>query len=93
MKRVKYSTKLGKSLFEKGCKNEGTYLHQIYEKYSYAKEQAFEKCFEEYLNEGERGTFSIISHNSWGFSCSWLTLAGDWRIETPYSSYIVLLSE
>ena len=92
MKVVKESTALGKQLIERGSRYEGTELYQIYDKWSDAKQRAFDWCYDQYLASEERCAFSIISHNTFGFSVSWLCKEG-LRIETPKNSYLVVFDE
>lgn len=92
MIKVKGNTKKGQTLIAKGSQYEGMWLHQVYDKPSKAKQEAWNKCFDEYCNtEGATG-LSIISHNTFGFSVSWLTPDG-LRIETPKNSYLVIFPE
>lgn len=93
MVTIKYSTKRGKEMAEKATRWEGTYLNQVYEKYSEAKQKAWDYCFEEYCKNGEKGTFGINSHNSFSFTCSWFTKDGDLRIETYRNTYIITFDE
>lgn len=92
MKIVKESTALGKKLIASGSRYEGTELYQIYDKWSQAKQNAFDWCYEQYLASEDSNSFSIISHNSYGFSVSWLCKDG-LRIETPKNSYLVVFDE
>lgn len=92
MKIVKESTALGKKLIVSGSRNEGTQLYQIYDKWSQAKQNAFDWCYDQYLASEEHNSFSIISHNNYGFSVSWLCKDG-LRIETPKNSYLVVFDE
>ena len=92
MRVVKESTSLGKKLIEKGSRYEGYYLYQIYDKWSVAKQKAYDKCYDEYLASEGHDAFSIISHNSFGFSVSWICKDG-LRIETPKNSYLVVFDE
>ena len=92
MKVVKESTYLGKQLIARGSRYEGTELCQIYGKWSSAKQIAFDWCYEQYLESEEHDAFSIISHNTFGFSVSWLCKDG-MRVETPKNSYLVVFDE
>lgn len=92
MKIVKESTALGKKLIVSGSRYEGTELYQIYDRWSQAKQNAFDWCYEQYLASEDHNSFSIISHNSYGFSVSWLCKDG-LRIETPKNSYLVVFDE
>lgn len=96
MIKVKLSTKRGQALYERGCYYEARDLHQIYDRYSDAKREAWEWCYEQYLASENHSAFSIISHNTFGFSVSWVcTIAGHegMRIETPKNSYFVDFEE
>ena len=92
MLKVKLSTKRGKALYERGSIYDGYTLNQIYDTWSVAKQKAYDWCYEQYLTSENATAFSIISHNSFGFSVSWLcTIDGHdgMRIETPRNSYFV----
>ena len=96
MIKVKLSTKRGKDLYELGSHWAGYTLDQIYERYSEAKRQAYNWCYDEYLSSENHEAFSIISFNSFGFSVSWLcTINGHngMRIETPKNSYFIDFEE
>lgn len=92
MRVVRESTSLGKKLIAMGSRYEGTDLYQIYDKWSDAKQRAFDWCYEQYLLSEDHEAFSIISHNSFVFSVSWLCKDG-LRIETPKNSYLVVFDE
>ena len=92
MRLVKENTSLGKKLISMGSRYEGSELYQIYDKWSSAKQRAFDWCYEQYLASEEHEAFSIISHNTFGFSVSWLCKDG-LRIETPKNSYLVVFDE
>lgn len=94
MKELKYSTKAGKRIYEMGCRYDAMYLAQIYGSYSQEKQKAYDWCYEEYLKTENHDAFSICSHNTFGFSCSWTgTLNGEsiMRFETSKNSYLVWL--
>lgn len=66
---------------------EGTELIDIYDSWSYDKEQAFMYC--EDLFEKENGShFRIISHNTFSFTVGWETVDGI-RVETANNSYLI----
>ena len=92
MRVVNESTALGKQLIARGSRYEGTELYHIYDKWSYAKQKEFDWCYDQYLQSEEHEAFSIISHNTFGFSVSWLCKDG-MRIETPKNSYLVVFDE
>ena len=91
---IKGSTKRGQNLIERGSQYEGYTLNQVYDSWSTAKENAYNWCFEKYRNTPESSAFSIISHNTFSFSVSWLGLyegENAMFIETSSNSYIILL--
>ena len=94
MKVVKESTSLGKQLIERGSRYEGIELHQIYDKWSDAKQKAFDRCWEQYVNDNQSTAFGVGNANTYGFTCSWLAIKDGeniLRIETKNNSYIVWL--
>lgn len=96
MIKVKLSTNKGKALFERGRHWDGYTLNQTYKRYSDDKRKAYDWCYEQYLDSENHAAFSIISHNSFGFSVSWLcTIDGHegMRIETPKNSYFIDFEE
>lgn len=92
MKVVKSSTALGKRLVAIGQNWEGTFLNQVYDKWSAAKQEAWDKSYEEYCNTDGAGLFSICSHNTFNFTCSWFTPEG-MRLETFRNSYLIVFDE
>lgn len=94
MKELRLSTKAGKRIYEMGCRYDARFLSQIYDSYSKAKENAYEWCWSEYLKTDEHDAFSICSHNTFGFTCSWVGKQDGeeiMRYETPKNSYLVWL--
>ena len=94
MKELKYSTKAGKRIYELGSRYDGMYLAQIYDSYSQEKQKAYDWCYEEYLKTENHDAFSICSHNTFGFTCSWVgKVNGEeiLRFETSKNSYLVWL--
>lgn len=94
MKELKYSTKAGKAIVDRVCQWEGVYLWQVYGRFSEAKQNAWEWCYEQYLASEDHQLFSICSHNSFSFTCGWFcTVDGEVvaRLETANNSYLVWL--
>ena len=94
MKKLRLSTKAGKRIYEMGSRYDAMFLSQIYDSYSKEKEIAYEWCYSEYLKTDEHEAFSICSHNTFGFTCSWTgRQEGEeiMRYETPKNSYLVWL--
>lgn len=97
---IKGSTKRGQQLYELGTRYEGTFLHQVYDKWSTAKENAFDYCWNKYTSTPNAQSFGICSHNTFQFTVSWI---GTYEInginenalfiETANNSYIVLLDK
>ena len=92
MRVVKTSTVLGKKLLSIGQNWEGKFLYQVYDKWSTAKQEAWDRCYEEYCNTDGAEQFSICSHNNFSFSCSWFTPDG-MRLETSHNSYLVVFDD
>lgn len=92
MRVVKSSTALGKRLCAIGQNWEGTFLNQVYDTWSWAKQQAWDKCYEDYCNTEGAEQFSICSHNTFSFTCSWFTPDG-MRLETYKNSYLVVFDD
>ena len=94
MREYKLSTARGKQLYEMGCRYDGYTLAQIYETWSYSKQTAYDYCWNEYVKTEESTEFSICSHNTFSFTCSWLGKKdGEYimRIETRDNSYLIWL--
>ena len=89
MRIVKASTALGKRLCAIGENWEGTFLNQVYDTWSSAKQTAWDKCYNEYRSTEGAEQFSICSHNTFAFTCSWFTPEG-MRLETSKNSYLVV---
>lgn len=88
MRTINANTKRGQEMLKRASQWDGEYLYQIYGTWSRAKEEAYDRCRQMCYEEGGRA-FSIISHNTFGFSVSWVTDEGV-RIETPKNSYFIL---
>lgn len=94
MKELKYSTKAGKTIVARGSRWDGNTLGQVYDNWSDAKQRAFDWCYNEYLDTEDRDSFSICSHNTFGFTCSWLGKKDGediMRYDTKDNSYLVWL--
>lgn len=93
---IKGSTKRGQRLIENGTRWEGNWLHQVYDRWSSAKEKAFDDCYDKYLATPEHSSWGICSYNTFSFSVSWLGVYNDENalfIETSQNSYVVLLDK
>lgn len=94
MKEYKLSTSIGKQLYEIGCKYDGYWLSDVYKRWSQAKQKAYYECINMYIQTEESTAFSICSHNTFGFTCSWLGKLNNeniMRIETKDNSYLIWL--
>lgn len=92
MRVVKSSTSLGKRLVAIGQQWEGKFLCQVYDSWSAAKQEAWDNCYDEYCNTEGAEQFSICSHNTFAFTCSWFTPDG-MRMETSKNSYLVVFDD
>lgn len=94
MKEVKFSTKKGKSLVERGNNCTARFLNQLYNNWSIYKENAYNRCFDKFMKDDDSSDFGIGNANSFGFTASWFCkINGEdvMRIETKDNSYIVWL--
>lgn len=93
---IKGSTKRGQNLITRSNNYEGVYLESVYENYSIYKRNAWDYCYNKYVNTPENSNFHICSHNSMVFTIAWYGKHGDENavfIETRDNSYIVLLDK
>lgn len=94
MREYKASTKRGKELLSMGEKCCWSSLYNLYDTWSEAKQKAFDWCREQFINDNKATDFGVGSANSFGFTCSWLTIKDGediMRIETKDNSYIIWL--
>lgn len=94
MIELNYSSKEGRKIHKRGSQYDGYILEDVYAKPSQAKRDAYVWCYNEYLNTEEGEGFSICSHNTFQFTCSWLgKLNGEviMRYETANNSYLIWL--
>ena len=92
MRVVKANTTEGKRLIAIGQKWEGTFLNQVYDRWSDEKQKAWDKCYSEYALTAGASQFGICSHNTFSFSVSWFTPLG-MRLETSKNSYLVTFDD
>lgn len=93
---IKGSTKRGQSFINNANFIEGYGLEDVYERPSTAKKQAWEYCFNKFLDTDASLGFGIISHNTFQFSVRWYGRYEDQPalfIETANNSYIILLNK
>ena len=94
MREYNLSSSMGKKLYNRASHYDAYFLSQVYSRPSTAKQQAFEWCYNEFLNTENGKAFSICSHNTYGFTCSWIgNKDGEniMRYETKDNSYLVWL--
>lgn len=95
MREYKLSTARGKQLYDMGSRCCCFSLHNLYEKRSKAKEQAYNYCWEQYCKGENSKCFGVGNANRFGFTARWLeTRDGEevMRIETKDNSYLVWLN-
>ena len=94
MREYKLSSARGKQIYGMGCTCCWRGLYNLYEKWSDAKENAFNWCWEQYCNDENSSDFGVGNANISGFTASWLlTKDGElcMRVETRDNSYLVYL--
>ena len=85
-------TKKGDAIISLGSQWEGNDLRQIYDRWSAEKEKAFNDAWEMYCNSRHGESFGICSHNTFGFTVSWLHDDG-LTVLTPKTEYLVIFNE
>lgn len=94
MKEYNLSTSRGKQLFNMGNTCCWSSLYNLYDKWSDAKERAYNWCWEQYCKGENSESFGIGNANTFGFTASWLETRNNenvMRIETKNNSYLVWL--
>ena len=94
MKELNLSTKRGKEVYIMGSSCGFTDIRDLYKNPSKAKKEAFEKCWLEYVNDVNSQFFGVGNENSFGFTCSWLTLINNENVmivKTRCNDYLVWL--
>lgn len=94
MREYKASTKAGQRIISMGDRCVYGALYQIYDRWSSAKERAFEWCQEQFAKTENSTGFGVGSANTFGFTASWFgTKDGEniMRVETKDNSYLVWL--
>lgn len=93
---IKGSTKRGERMFTDCKYYEGYYLTDVYSRPSQEKIDAWNDCFNEFLDTEESSGFCIVSHNTFQFKVRWFGLYDGEEalyIKTATNSYIVLLDK
>lgn len=94
MKELKGSTKAGQSVIARASFCEGYTLHDVYNSFSQAKDNAYHWCAMEFHDTKNAHDFHICSHNTFGFTVAWQGKINDeniLRYETKDNSYLVWL--
>lgn len=91
MKELKASNKNGQKVIEMYNRMHYTKLEELYNTYSFRKEQAYRDCVY-WCSEDDGYNFRVGSANTFGFSAGWIFYDKGLkylRIETPKNSYLV----
>lgn len=94
MLELKHSTVRGKRVVSMGLSCKNTSLEELYKTWSREKEQAFCSCKFMFADDKNAWCFRVGNANTFGFTCSWLTIIDDeevMRVETKDNSYLVWL--
>lgn len=94
MREYKLSTSRGRQIYDMGSRCCWPNLCNLYDKWSCAKEEAFNRCWDMYINDENSSYFGIGNANSFGFTASWLAEKDGeniLRVETKDNSYLVWL--
>lgn len=95
MKELNLSSSRGKAVYNMGNNCCWGSLHCLYGRWSDAKEEAYNLCWEMYMETENCAEFGIGNANSFGFTASWLgTKNGEdiMRVETKDNSYLIWLN-
>ena len=82
----------GKHILACASKWEGYRLEQVYIKPSEAKKRAYEEVLDMYYASEGHESFGICSHNTQGFTVSWLCKDGLVYL-TAWSEYLIVFNE
>lgn len=96
MREYKASTKRGQALIAMSERCCWESLNNLYDSWSDKKQKAFDRCREQYANDNQSTAFGVGNANTFGFTCSWLTIIDGenvMRIETKDNSYLVWLDK
>ena len=87
---IKKTTQRGENILRSWeCGDAIRSLREVYGRYSYAKEKAFNDCFSMFANDSGARDFRCTGHSTFSFSVAWINSDGDLRYETSKGSYIV----
>ena len=94
--KLNASSYKGQEIMNKASNNEGENLWDVYKTWSVDKEDFYDWCYRHFHKTKKRHSFSICSHNSQSFTCSWYgEIDGEkiLRYETKDNTYIVYLDK
>lgn len=89
---VAEDTKKGEALIALAGQWEGNDLRQIYDRPSDAKKAAFDEAWNMYTQSRHGTAFGICSHNTFGFTVSWVHDDGI-TVLTKDTEYLVICNE
>lgn len=95
MREYNASTAKGQQLIKTGSKCCWSSLYNLYDKWSQAKEVAFNNCYNLYIASENHSDFGIGNATSYSFTASWLASKDGediMRIETGKNSYLIWLN-
>ena len=85
-------SKKGKNVLATASRWDGNTLNQVYDRWSKEKQDAYDSAYEMYCNSRNGNSFSICSHNAFGFTVSWLHDDGCTFL-TKNTEYLVIFNE
>ena len=94
MTELKGSTKRGQRVISMGERCCWASLNNLYDRWSDAKQRAFDWCWEQYCKDEYSTAFGVGNANSFGFTASWVLIKDGencMRVETKDNSYLVWL--
>lgn len=87
MKTINNNTQRGRAFINAYYNSRAYSLSDCYGRYSFEKGRAEALCKRAMINEGGYD-YRILSFNTFGFTCGWMTPAG-LRVETACNSYFI----
>lgn len=87
---VSYDTRKGKALNALSVNWDGDTLSQVYDRWSEAKQAAYDNWFNLYCEDSKANFFSIVSHNCQTFTLSWFTTLPE-PVEQGYDKDVAIV--
>ena len=84
-------TEKGSRLYDMACRDEGYEITDVYKRPCYEMIKAYEKAYSFYCNYPASCEFQICSHNSYNFTCSWVSADAEVVFLTSRNEYHIIM--